>query len=227
MQGRDVFLAFGEDVVHGLCEELALVRDHASGSLHEVAPDQRVDIAILLEELRDHVHAVVFEGRLGFRSDGIQDPLSVRSTLLNGSDLELDDLTELLNNIACLLSERERLGWVCVEENRDEHGRHDEVELLLSEQASGVLIGFERQVEELSREVHMSKVSNVADDVNLVQSTKLVALLLQQLVCDVFVESLDFGQPFLVALGDHPRRLALVKRVLHELSRFGIGWLVT
>ena len=82
-------------------------------------------------------------------------PLSQEARRGRELDVGLDEHAQLLRDPARAQGQLEALGRVDVEEDEDEHDDEDEVELVLAEDAAGVLRRLERQREDRRREVHV------------------------------------------------------------------------
>lgn len=132
--------------------------------------------------------------------------------------VHLDNLAQLLRHVLGRLPQGERLSRVNVEEDAREDDGQDHVQLLLREDALGVVPALEREVEHARDEVRVGQVADVANDVDLGLAGELVRLLGQQPLCNHGVEALDMALPSIrVQQGTHALPLSRVKlRITRE-----------
>lgn len=204
----------GEEVVNDAGEGLALVGDHADGSGDDLGPSHFRGAKAAVEELLDNLGAEFGEGIGGFAGAAEEAAEEAAGALEGG----LDGLAELLDDGMGGVAKREGLGRVHVEVDAGEDGGQGHVQLVLGEDALGVVRGLQRQREDVGGEVGVGEVTEVASDVDLVSASEAAGLLTEQLQGYVLVEGLDLLVPFLrrQGLGDGLLLLGSERRVTSQ-----------
>src|SRR2546421_8234955 len=144
-----------------------------------MTPYEFFGIRLRLQQSLDQVHAVIPQRSLG--GPNCLHDAGEESTTTDFSDIHLDKATEFLGCFQCFLPQRKRIGWVYIEEDTDEYGRKDEIHFMLGKNAVRKIVSFERQREKLGAEMHMDKISNIPDDVDLIYAGNFVRLGFQEL----------------------------------------------
>lgn len=172
---------------------LSLIGHHRSGGRNDLRPSRFTDTHPAVQQLSYHVNAVVFESVVFLAKpiNHASDPAGH----IDGLNVHLHQLAQLLSHRPRRLAQRERLGRIQVKENPDEKNGEDHVELMLAVNAPRMFSGFQRERKHVGGEMSVRNISNAIENqfsrakissrkgyaYSLVMSTWLIPAILQDL----------------------------------------------